>query len=148
MLVRDLKCDGCSDETITNDVSQKMTSWLQEYQSTGDISSDDLDSDENELEGIDGNGEETNNDNNSLNALKTFTPWPGRDGSGLQTTPSEEDIKRAIDKAIIPLIRCRNGFPMNLELLSKLIPEAVDHLADVNQMAMYIRNNKSNDKDV
>jgi hypothetical protein len=148
MLVRDLKCDGCSDETITNDVSQKMTSWLQEYQSTGDISSDDIDSDGNDLEGSNGNAGEGNNSNNQSNTLKTFSPWQGRDESDLPITPSEEDIKRAIDTATIPIIRCRNGFPMDLELLLNLIPEAIDHLVQVNQMAMFIRNSKSNIKEV
>ena len=148
MLVRDLKCDGCSDETITNDVSQKMTSWLQEYQSTGDISSDDIDSDGNDLEGSNGNAGEGNNSNNQSNTLKTFSPWQGRDESDLPITPSEEDIKRAIDTATIPIICCRNGFPMDLELLLNLIPEAIDHLVQVNQMAMFIRNSKSNIKEV
>jgi hypothetical protein len=148
VIIRDLKCDGKSDEAITNEISQKMISWLQEYQSTGDISSDDLDSDGNDLEGSNSNVEQTNDNNNPSNSLNTFTPWHGREEPKIQTTLSVEDIKRAIDTAIIPLVRCRNGFPIDLELLLNLIPEAIDHLVQVNQMAMFIRNSKSNIKEV
>jgi hypothetical protein len=149
MFIRDLKSDGSSDETITTKVSQKMASWFQEYQITGDISSDDIDSDGNDGNSSEGNaGEGNNSNNNQSNTLKTFTPWQGRDESDLQSTPSEEDIKRAIDTATIPIIRCRNGFPMDLELLLNLIPEAIDHLVQVNQMALFIRNSKSNNKEV
>jgi len=148
IFIRNLKGDGSSDETITTEASQKMASWLQEYQTTGDISWDDLDPGDNDLEGgNNGAGEEIIGSNQS-NTLKTFTPWPGRGETGPLTPPSEDDIKRTIDMATIPLIRCRNRSPMDLEFLISKIPVAIDHLVQVNKMAMYIRNNKSKDKEV
>jgi hypothetical protein len=147
LVIRDLKIDGRSDEAITNEVSRKMIPWLEQYEATGKISSEDQAPDDNDLESGNDDAGDENIIKNPSNTLKTFTPWQGRDESDPQSMPSEEGIKRAIDMATIPLIRCRNRSPLDLELLLNLIPEMIEHLVDATKMAMYIINSKSKDKE-
>jgi hypothetical protein len=130
ILIRNMKSDEKSDQEITIEISKQMLSWLEEYQSTGEVKTDfgvEEESDSPDVENV----SEHDRDDGAKTQIE-FNPWQGNSEEENVDGPTFEGVRdeyKAICETAIKdtedqelsLIKLKSSAEISIQKLAKVL---------------------------
>lgn len=139
ILTKNLRDDGESDDAITSKVSEKMLSWLQEFNENKEKITPVL-YEIYKSEETDGSDTAPANESCKIDLPQKFDPWTPAEESENTGPPTEEDIRKELKKIGVTQIVLANNKTKTLQELANELRRQISTMTKLFQSVMYLNN--------